>query len=175
MSELIIREPKIEDRDTFISSMQRSQALHLPWVKAPQTEEEFEKYIQHSQLTHQKCFLACDTLGNITGVFNISEIVMGMFQSAYLGFYAVAHYAGQGYMSRGLKLVLKNIFEEIKLHRIEANIQPENIRSIHLIKANGFSKEGFSPRYLNIDGGWRDHERWALTYEDWIECKRLGS
>ena len=168
---MIIREPTMEDKAAFILEMQSSQALHSPWIIAPKTEEEFEKYIQRSQQANQKSFLACNTFGNITGIFNISEIVQGMFQSAYLGFYSVENYAGQGYMSHGLKLVLKNIFEELKLHRIEANIQPENVRSINLVKANGFSKEGFSPRYLNINGVWCDHERWALTYEDWIKCK----
>lgn len=82
------------------------------------------------------------------------------------------NYSGKGYMSRGLKLVLKNIFEEIKLHRIEANIQPKNTPSINLVKANGFSKEGYSPKYLNIDGKWGDHERWALTYEDFERANK---
>ncbi len=77
---------------------------------------------------------------NITGVFNLSEIVRGYFQNAYLGFYAVADYAGKGYMSAGLKLVLQDAFENLKLHRLEANIQPGNIRSINLVKNNGFRK-----------------------------------
>ena len=169
MNTLIIREPKIEDQNIFIAAMRNSQALHNPWIKSPQTEDAFKAYILRSQQVNQKCFLLCDFLGNIVGVFNISEIVLGQFQSAYLGFYAVANYAGKGYMSRGIKLILKNIFEEMKLHRIEANIQPENSSSINLVKANGFIKEGYSPRYLNVDGQWRDHERWALTYENWNE------
>ena len=169
MNLLTIREPIIKDKDDFLFAMQNSQALHNPWINSPQTEDAFNDYIQRSQLANQKCFLACNISGNIVGVFNISEIVLGKFQSAYLGFYSVANYAGQGYMSIGLKLILKRVFEEIKLHRVEANIQPENIRSINLVKANGFSKEGYSPRYINIDGQWRDHERWALTYEDWIK------
>ena len=167
MSDLIIRDPKIEDKNAFILAVNNSQALHDPWAQPPKTEEAFESYIKRSQQANQKCFLLCEGKGNIVGVFNISEIILGKFQSAYLGFYAVAGYEGKGYMSRGLKLVLKNIFEEIKLHRIEANIQPQNTRSIQLVKANGFLKEGYSPRYLNIDGKWLDHERWALTYEDW--------
>jgi RimJ/RimL family protein N-acetyltransferase len=171
MSELIIREPKMLDEESFVAAMQRSQNLHLPWVTSPHTKEEFEKYLKRSQLANQKSFLVCDALEKIVGVFNVSEIVLGVFRSAYLGFYSVSDYAGKGYMSRGLKLVLRNIFEEMKLHRIEANIQPENFRSINLVRANGFSKEGFSPRYLNINGVWRDHERWALTYEDWIRYK----
>lgn len=75
MSELIIREPKISDAEAFISAMQRSQNLHSLWVKSPQTKEEFEKYLQRSQLANQKSFLACDVSGNIVGVFNINEIV----------------------------------------------------------------------------------------------------
>ncbi len=96
---------------------------------------------------------------HIVGVFNLSEIVRGFFQSAYLGFYAVADYAGQGYMSAGLKLVLKKIFEEMDLHRLEANIQPNNHRPIHLVQKNGFRKEGYSPRYLKINNEWCDHVR----------------
>ena len=164
---LIIREPNIEDKNKFILAMQRSHSFHHPWIKSPQTEEEFEQYIHRSQQDSEKYFLACDILGNIIGVFNISGIILGAFQSAYMGFYVVVDYAGQGYMSRGLKLVLKTIFEEIKLHRIEANIQPDNPRSINLVKAHNFRKEGYSPRYLNINNQWCDHERWALTYEDW--------
>ena len=92
-----------------------------------------------------------------------------MFQNAYLGFYAVADFAGKGYMSAGLKLVLANVFNELQLHRLEANVQPDNMQSIQLIKKNGFRYEGFSPRYLKIDNEWRGHEHWAMTYEDFIK------
>jgi len=101
----------------------------------------------------------CNDKENIVGVFNVSEIVRGLFQNAYLGFYVVADFSGKGYyMSSGLKLVLGKIFNKLKLHRIEANIQPDNIQSIQLIKKNGVRYEGFSPRYLKIDNEWRGHE-----------------
>ena len=112
--------------------------------------------------------MICDQSDNIVGVFNVSEIVRGLFQNAFLGFYGVADYAGKGYMSAGLKLVLEKVFKEMGLHRLEANIQPENTRSIQLVKKNGFRYEGFSPRYLKIDNEWRGHEHWAMTYEDFI-------
>ncbi len=168
MSSITIREPKPEDKEAFLQAMLCSQSLHHPWVKSPQTSQEFDNYILRLQQTNQKGFFLCDQSNNIVGVVNLNEIVRGFFQSAYLGFYAVADYAGQGYMSAGLKLILHNVFEEMKLHRLEANIQPENIRSINLVKNNGFRKEGYSPRYLKVNNEWRDHERWAITYEDFI-------
>jgi [ribosomal protein S5]-alanine N-acetyltransferase len=76
-------------------------------------------------------------------------------------------FAGQGYMREGLELELRRAFLSPRLHRIEANIQPENHASIALARGAGFQREGFSPRYLKISGRWRDHERWAILAEDW--------
>lgn len=168
MNIINIREPMPEDKAAFLAAMQRSQSMHHPWVKAPLTDKEFDEYFQRYQQPNQKSFLVCDQTGNIAGVINVSEIVRGLFQNAYLGFYVVADYAGKGYMSAGLKLVLAKVFNELALHRVEANIQPANIQSIQLVKKNGFRYEGFSPRYLKIDNHWCGHEHWAMTAEDFI-------
>jgi ribosomal-protein-alanine N-acetyltransferase len=108
-------------------------------------------------------FLVChrDT-GAIAGVIDISNAVRGSFQSAYLGYYAFAGCDRQGLMREGLQAVLRYAFRTLKLHRLEANIQPGNIASITLVRTCGFKKEGFSPRYLKVYGRWRDHERWAI-------------
>ena len=113
----------------------------------------------------------CET-GGIAGVLELSEITRGILQSAYLGFYAMAPHAGRGYMREGLELVLRYAFRDLKLHRVEAAIQPGNARSLALVRRCGFTKEGFSPRYLKIGGRWRDHERWALLIDDWRSRKR---
>jgi ribosomal-protein-alanine N-acetyltransferase len=63
--------------------------------------------------------------------------------------------------------MLRYAFKQLKLHRLEANIQPGNLASIALIKRAGFVREGYSRRYLKICGQWRDHERWAILSEDW--------
>lgn len=163
---ITIRELRLIDEQHFLAAMQRSAELHFPWIKAPLNTEEFESFFARFQLPNSKSFLAFNDQNQLVGVFNLSEIVRGAFQSAYLGFYAVIDYAGMGYMSTALKCVLHEVFEVMQLHRIEANIQPDNQRSIQLVKNNDFRLEGYSPRYLNINGQWRDHERWALTVED---------
>ena len=97
----------------------------------------------------------------------------GPFQCAYAGYYAHQAHAGNGYMREGLDLLLRHAFRTMGLHRLEANIQPENAPSIALVRGAGFRLEGFSPRYLKIGGRWRDHERWAITVEDWRRDPRL--
>ena len=70
-------------------------------------------------------------------------------------------------MTEALQLGLRHAFRVLDLHRVEANIMPGNRASIALVKRAGFRREGYSARYLKIAGHWADHERWALTVEDW--------
>jgi ribosomal-protein-alanine N-acetyltransferase len=70
-------------------------------------------------------------------------------------------------MTESLALVLREAFITLRLHRVEANIQPANTASIALVRRLGFELEGMSPRYLKIGGRWRDHERYALRVETW--------
>ena len=116
----------------------------------------------HSQWTYLGAVLI------VVGVvaINVNQIYRGNFRSAYLGFYTGAPFAGKGYMSEGLRLVVRHAFRRLGLHRLEANIQPGNRASIRLVGRCGFRREGFSPRYLKVFGRWRDHERWAITAED---------
>lgn len=105
--------------------------------------------------------------GAIVGSVEISRIARGNFQSAYLGYGIVAHHRRKGYMTEALQLALRHAFRELRLHRVEANIEPGNEASIALVRRAGFTREGFSRRYLKLGGRWRDHERWALLREDW--------
>lgn len=165
---ITLRELCANDELNFIKTMEKSQSFHFPFVNAPKTSEEFKVYLQKSQQIDHKAYLATNEKDEIIGVFNLSAIIGGFFQSAYLGYYASVDFAQQGLMSQALKLVLEKIFLVLKLHRVETNIQPTNQFSINLVNRNGFLKEGFSPRYLKINGIWCDHLRFALTYEDWL-------
>jgi [ribosomal protein S5]-alanine N-acetyltransferase len=97
----------------------------------------------------------------------LSQIFYGPLCNAYLGYWATQAHAGEGYMTEGMAGVLRHAFRKLKLHRVEANVQPGNTASIALLARSGFRREGFSPRYLKVAGRWRDHERWAILAEDW--------
>ena len=114
-----------------------------------------------------ECSSAAGRDDAIVGYVNLSQIVRGVFQSAYMGYQVFAPYASQGYMTAAMPLVLRLVFRTLKLHRVEANIQPTNAASLAVVRRAGFRKEGYSPRYLKIAGRWRDHERWTMTVEDW--------
>ncbi|MFL6067148.1 MAG: GNAT family N-acetyltransferase [Gaiellaceae bacterium] len=163
-----LRAPRPSDRDTFLRLVRASRELHRPWVYAPETPREFAAFLARASDATGRCFLVCRQEDDaLAGVYNLSQIARGFFQSAYLGYYAFEPHAGQGLMSEGLDLVLRHSFRGLKLHRLEANIQPDNDASRRLVERAGFGYEGYSPRYLKIGGRWRDHERWAITREDW--------
>jgi len=105
--------------------------------------------------------------GAVLGSVEISRIARGNFQSAYLGYAILAERRGQGYMTEALQLALRHAFRSLRLHRVEANVEPGNEASLALVRRAGFIREGLSRRYLKIGGRWRDHERWALLEEDW--------
>ena len=158
-----LRRPVRGDLEEFQSLVSASHRLHRPWVYPPSTEQAFYAYADRAASERfLGCFICLRETGAIVGVANVSEIVRGVFQSAYVGFYGHIAYSGRGLMREGLTLVLQYSFRKVKLHRLEANVQPENGRSLALVRALGFQREGFSPKYLKIGGRWRDHERWAI-------------
>ncbi|MDQ6885551.1 MAG: GNAT family N-acetyltransferase [Candidatus Dormibacteraeota bacterium] len=165
---VFLRAPTARDRGELIERARASRRLHRPWVTAATTPQQFDEWLQRIRQPTVQSFLVCRKEDRaVVGVFTLSQIFRKGFQNAYMGFYAFTPFAGQGYMREGMQLVLRHIFRSMKLHRVEANIQPGNDQSIALAKKSGFRREGFSPRYLKIGGRWRDHERWAITLEDW--------
>lgn len=163
---VLLRKPDKSDRAEFLSIFKKRKIIPR-FVHPPSTKNEFLRYVIDIVKSSTKVgFLVClKKSGKIIGVINITEIVKGKFQSAYLGFYLSKEFEGNGYMAEGLMLAIRYAFKNLKLHRLEANIQPNNIRSINLVKRLGFKKEGFSPRYLKIGNRWRDHERWTVLKE----------
>jgi ribosomal-protein-alanine N-acetyltransferase len=163
----ILEQPSLARRDEFVIAVTRSRKLHRHWARPPQTAAEFKASLKRLQSGSHLGYWVCTEDGELAGVININEIVRGVFRSGYLGYYAFVPHNECGYMKRGLRAVLAEAFHGQRLHRLEADIQPDNEASRHLVQQCGFRLEGFSPRYLKLAGRWRDHERWAITVEDW--------
>jgi len=157
-----IRRVNFSDKALLVSAHVANRDFHRPWC-APFTDDDGFDNWWSSQITGPKVgFVALDDESRLVGVVNLSEIVFGSFRSAYLGYYGMREGCGRGLMTEAVRAVGIIAFRELGLHRLEANIQPDNVRSIRLVERLKFRREGYSPRYLQIDGAWRDHERWAL-------------
>ena len=166
--EIGLEVPSARHVDELIAAVLRSRRLHGGWVtNAPATREQYRAFLRYSRTPSRISRLVRIDDEDLAGVVNISEIVLGSFRSAYLSYYVFEPHQRRGYMRAGVAAMIHLAFREHRLHRLEANIQPENAPSIALVRSLGFELEGYSPRYLKIAGRWRDHERWAIRSENW--------
>lgn len=164
---VVLRAPVERDREEFIERLLVSDELHDPWLEPGEPTPWFDRLLTRNDTATDRSLLVCDADdGSIAGVMNVSQIYMGRFRSAFLGYYAFEPFAGRGYMRAAMPLLLRHAFGELGLHRVQANVQPGNEASIALLRGAGFHREGYSPRYLFIRGAWRDHEQWVMLAED---------
>ena len=155
------------DATALIAAHRASVALHRPWVSPCLDQAGFEAWFARTLAEDYVSLIAHERdSGAVVGVFNASQISRGNLLSAYLGYYACVPCAGRGLMREALPQVTAHLFGEVGLQHLEANIQPGNAASIALARGAGFRLEGFSPRYLRINGIWQDHERWALLADE---------
>jgi ribosomal-protein-alanine N-acetyltransferase len=172
---VFLRSPTARDRDTFLDLNRRSRRLYRGLASPMTTTAQFARYLAKCRTDRFVGLLVCRAEdGAIVGCVNLSDIILGGFRSAYMGYQVFAPFAGQGYMTAAMPLVLDAVFRDLRLHRVEANIQPHNAPSIALVRRAGFMLEGYSPRYIKIAGRWRDHERWAITVETWRAARAKG-
>jgi ribosomal-protein-alanine N-acetyltransferase len=153
-----------DDRDAFLVAVERSRRLHHPWVSPPATPEEFARYVRRdpSRLPMGVFRIRDDAL---VGVVNLSPIIRGAFQNAFMGYFAFTPYARKGYLREGIDLAVRHAFDDLGLHRVQANVRPENVASSELLRSLGFRLESHSPRYLFLDGAWRDHLGFVRLHE----------
>lgn len=158
--------PTKQQMTEFIEKSKASKKLHASWTQVPSDEKEYLAYLDRINKDNQfGTFIKLNTTGELVGVININEIVKGVFQSGYLGFYLFSGFNKQGLMNEALKCLINYAFESMQLHRLEANIQPGNSDSLRLIHNIGFIRDGLSRKYLYINKQWRDHVRYAVTKE----------
>ncbi|MBX3493257.1 MAG: GNAT family N-acetyltransferase [Parvibaculum sp.] len=102
----------------------------------------------------------------LVGGCTLSGVQRGVQQSCTLGYWAGEKYAGQGYVTAAVRALVPYVFEELKLHRLQAACLPENERSRAVLRKCGFTEEGHARGYLRINGMWRDHVVFAILRDD---------
>jgi [ribosomal protein S5]-alanine N-acetyltransferase len=105
--------------------------------------------------------------GRFAGEINLSSIQRGPFQSAYVGYWIDEAAAGNGYTPEALVVLARFAFDDLRLHRIQVSIIPRNAASRRVVEKLKIRDEGTAERYLEINGIWEDHVRYAITGEEW--------
>lgn len=151
-----------DDESAFVALAKESLQFHWKWIKLPTDSDAFMRYLSRFDDKNEFCFVISDA-DSIVGFVSLTGIERKPYHRGRLGYGIFEQYAKMGYISFGLEYVIRFAFENLELHRLEADIQPENDPSKRLIKKMGFTCEGVSRKFIRINGEWIDHERWALT------------
>jgi ribosomal-protein-alanine N-acetyltransferase len=161
-SDCYLRHPIRSDGPELVALNRASRELHRGLISPPVTLATYAAYLRRLRAPQNQGLLVCRLDDDaIVGAVNLSQIFYGPLKSAFMGYYVGGPFAARGHLTEGVGLALRHAFRRLRLHRVEANIQPENEASRRVAARNGFRLEGYSPRYLKIAGRWRDHERWT--------------
>lgn len=160
-----------EDEREFLDASRQSERLHGKWVRAPRTTDEFQRYLERSRRDDCFEFLFWHDQ-QLVGTVGFRNIIYESMSSANIGFYAFEGGAGKGLMTEAVEMAIDIAFTRIELHRIEAHVHPDNLRSRSLLERLGFCFEGVSRKLHFVHDAWRDHERWALLSDEWTETGR---
>jgi [ribosomal protein S5]-alanine N-acetyltransferase len=107
--------------------------------------------------------------GALVGRVSLSQVFRKAFQSCYLGYFVGEEHNGRGYATGAVRLAVGFAFDDVGLHRVQANVMTKNPRSARVLEKAGFRREGLALRYLQIAGRWEDHDMYAITVEDTLE------
>ncbi len=180
--------PSVHDVRAYVAVRRASRGFHLAWEPRraydPTGPEAFRRLVaQHDTRLSQRMFVwlddgwagepavgrdgLVDGGGGLVGQVSLSLVRPGPARTAYLGYWVSAASAGRGVGTKAVGLALEHAFGNLGLHRVEANVQPENEASIRLVRRLGFREEGLCRKYLQINGEWRDHVRYSVLAEEW--------
>jgi [ribosomal protein S5]-alanine N-acetyltransferase len=178
---LVLRTLSDEDYDQWIEIRVRCRDWLVPWEPrprgAPSPAEDRSSFSARCALRERERQLGTGygfgifAGPRLAGEVTLSSIQRGPFQSAYIGYWVDQALAGQGLVPEAVVATLRFAFEVIKLHRVEISIIPRNTASRRVVEKLGIRMEGVAKRFLEIDGVWEDHARYAITAEEW-EARR---
>lgn len=167
---MILRALTKDDRAEFTRVMEVSERLHAPWSPSRPPDDTWDRLFdrQLARAATGAVWRGVGVLddGRIAGMFNLNEIMRGPFQNAYAGWAINAEVAGRGLATEGVRQLIHFAFDELGLHRVQANIIPRNVASVRVAEKAGLRREGLALRYLRINGAWEDHAMYARTLED---------
>jgi [ribosomal protein S5]-alanine N-acetyltransferase len=168
VARVFLERPSTGRERDFVDAALRSRALHRGFVTVPATPAQFHDYLRRTRRGNQLSFFVVDVSSRaLAGVVDVNDITHGAEPSGRLGYYAFAPHAGTGLMREGVALVIDCVFHDLKLARLEANVQPGNRRSLAFASKLGFTRDGTARGFCKIGTRWRDHERWKLLARNW--------
>ena len=183
MVNVSLRLPREIDRAEALALRRISRPQLEPWEPAPPAsldvygDDWFDRFLATSNTSARVRWFVCREIDNrITGSVGIDQIYRGPFNNGIMGWWCGTPFTGQGYMTAGVIAAIDLAFRPeplgLSLHRLEANIRPENAASLAVAKKAGMRYEGYSPLYLQIAGRYCDHCRYAIVREDWDFANR---
>ena len=170
---IFLRPPAASDYREYTGLVKMSEPVFRGLIRKIKDRKQFNEYLRRCKREDHYGFMICrNPDGAIVGSIGLFQIVRFSAQTSMVGYFVGAPHLQQGYATEALRLVLDLAFRKLKLHRVEASIQPHNAASLALVRRAGFVCEGYSRRLVKIAGKWRDHEQWAILVEDWRKPPR---
>jgi [ribosomal protein S5]-alanine N-acetyltransferase len=172
--EVTVRPLSTRDAGAWRSARQRNASWLVPWdaTVPPGGDARPTSFKQLVRRLHRQARqgltypFAIDVEGRFAGQVTVNNVVRGSALFASVGYWIDREYAGRGVMPRAVALVVDHCFTSAGLHRVEVAIRPENSNSLRVVEKLGLREVGYAPRYLHIDGDWRDHRIYAVTSEE---------
>ena len=172
---LLLRAPQMPDYVQWSELREMSRLFLTPWEPIWPSDDltrsgfrrRLRRYAEDIAEDRAYPFLVFrESDGVLLGGVTLANVRRGIVQAGTLGYWVVQPYAGKGYMTGALRILLPTLFGELNLHRIEAACIPTNQSSIRVLEKCGFAREGLARRYLCINGVWQDHYLYGLLDED---------
>jgi [ribosomal protein S5]-alanine N-acetyltransferase len=177
---VLLRPLRLRDAGAWSAVRTANEEWLSRWEGRPPTASEASWYDRHSPSVFTAMLrglrrearvgrtLPCAIVyeGRLAGQVTVGNVVRGAFDSGYVGYWVDGRLAGRGIAPTAVALLADHCFGTVGLHRLEANVRPENAASLRVVEKLGFSREALHRSYLHIDGAWRDHLGFALLADD---------
>ena len=174
---LVLRPLKLRDKKEWTKLRQRNQNWFQQWESTVPDEfsdwkasfYQIVKNLRVEAKAQRSLPFVMEIDKKIAGQITVANINYGSTRSAYIGYWIAEEFAGKGYTPLAVAMAIYHCFQILNLHRIEITIRPENLKSLRVVEKLGLRSEGLRPKYLHIDGDWRDHLVFAINKDEYNE------